>query len=99
MMSASCQEEVSSAKSTVSSEEHEEHLRLAGVVKGVHADLRKKFRNSKLHSLTLCKIVYKNVMFVNSKRQTGLDLIPCVFNLKRVVGEGVEISVILLKFL
>jgi len=25
---------------------HEEHLRLAGIVKGVHADLRKKFKNS-----------------------------------------------------
>lgn len=26
---------------------HQEHLRLAGIVKGVHADLRRKYKKSK----------------------------------------------------
>ena len=34
-----------------STEDHEEHLRLADIVKGVHTDLRNKFRASKIFIL------------------------------------------------
>lgn len=37
-----------------STADHEEHLRLASIVKGVHAELKNKFRNSEGFYLSCC---------------------------------------------